>query len=132
MPIHGKRETKPRRRAVSKLFSKDVATQIPRPPNETDAQPTYAQAIHEQLIATFTVASERALLATVEAIAARVGVVTINGMPVHEFYHRKKETETEQLIADFADVNPTAASHVKTLWDIFHDEAQADSAIQSS
>lgn len=79
--------------------------------------PTYAQVIHEQLVATFSVAAERALIATLEAIAIEAGVATLRGMPVQEFFQRRKAKETEELIADFADVNPTAATHVKALWD---------------
>lgn len=37
------------------------------------------------------------------------------GMPIAEFHDRRKRIETGELIADFADVNPTAASHVKAL-----------------
>ncbi len=77
----------------------------------------YERVIQEQLIATATVASERALLGTIETISRAAGVASLDGMPVQEFFQRRKAKETEELIADFADVNPTAATHVKALWD---------------
>ncbi len=94
--------------------------------------PSYGQVIHDQLIATFTVATERALMATVQEIAAGLGVVTLNGMPVREFFERRKTQETEELIADFADVNPAAASHVKALWDGYNAKNDESAEAESS
>ncbi len=78
--------------------------------------PRYGQVIHDQLIATFTIASERALLATLQGIAMQADVSTVEGMDIEEFFQRRKTAEAEELIADFADTNVTAASHVKALW----------------
>ncbi len=72
--------------------------------------PSYGQMIHDQLIATFTIASERALLATLDAIATQVGVSTLEGIGIEEFFHRRKTAEAEELIADFADTNVATVS----------------------
>lgn len=75
----------------------------------------YENLIWDQLIGTFYIAFERATIATLEAVAAKAGVTSLEGMPIAEFHDRRKRVETEELIADFADVNPTAATHVKAL-----------------
>ncbi len=77
----------------------------------------YELAIWDQLISTFYVAFERATVATLEEIASAAGVTSLNGMPVAEFHDRRKRRETEELIADFADTNATAATHVRALLD---------------
>ena len=75
----------------------------------------YEIAVWDQLRATFYIAFERATIGTLEAVAAAAGVTSLDGMPIAEFHDRRKRIETEALIADFADVNPTAATHVKAL-----------------
>jgi hypothetical protein len=80
---------------------------------------TYDQLILEQLLGVFAVASEQAFLSTLEAIAAKAGIETLDaGMSIRELFYRRKAERTEEMIADFADFNPTAATHVKELYEL--------------
>lgn len=71
----------------------------------------------EHLSWIFLLASERALLDTIEAIASQAGVSQIEGFSVREFFERRKRETSEELVRDFADTNPRMASDVKAAWD---------------
>lgn len=79
----------------------------------------------EMLAEIFTTASGDALLETVKAIAAAAGIKKLQGMPVEEFYHRKKEAIAEQLVADLADSQPARATALKAAWDQIRAESDA-------
>jgi hypothetical protein len=73
--------------------------------------------VWEQLTSILLVASEQALIDTIEAIATNAGVSQIEGFPVREFFERRKREKGEQLVSDLADANPTLASEVKAAMD---------------
>jgi hypothetical protein len=81
--------------------------------------PTHDQLILEQLLGVFAVASEQAFLSTLEAIAAKAGIETLDaGMSIRELFYQQKAEQTEKMICDFADFNPTGATHVKELYEL--------------
>jgi hypothetical protein len=82
--------------------------------------------VWEHLREIFLLASEQALLDTVEAIASKVGVSEIDGFPVREFFDRRKREIGERLVADFADTNPRMASDVKAALDQMDREVQVN------
>ena len=71
----------------------------------------------EMLSQIFINAAVDALGETIEAVAAELGVSQIQGMPIQEFYGRRRRSIAEHLVADFADGHPAMASQMKAAWD---------------
>lgn len=71
----------------------------------------------EMLSQIFINAAVDALGETIEAVAAELGVSEIQGMPIQEFYGRRRRSIAEHLVADFADCHPAMASQMKAAWD---------------
>ena len=62
------------------------------------------------------VADSQATLKTIEELAAALQVSQIQGMPLEEYFHRKKTEMADELIRDFSDHNPNAATAIKAAW----------------
>lgn len=73
--------------------------------------------ILQSLQGIFQVADSQATLKTIEELAAALGVSQIHGMPIVEYFHRKKSEMAEDLIRDFSDHNPAAATAIKAAWE---------------
>ena len=77
--------------------------------------------IQETLISIFQLASEHALISTIEELATACGIQTLQGLLVMNYFQRAKQQHSEHLVADFADMNPTFASSMKKAWDAMNE-----------
>jgi hypothetical protein len=64
----------------------------------------------------FILSAQEGLVSTLEAIASELGVSQIQGIPIEEYYERKRRAIAENHVADFADMNMKLASHIKEEW----------------
>jgi hypothetical protein len=60
-----------------------------------------------------TIAACTSLLETIEEIAAAIGINQIKGMPIREYYDRRRGAMEGDLMRDLADTNHLLASKVK-------------------
>jgi hypothetical protein len=72
--------------------------------------------IIEHLTKTMELAGDRALYELVLAIARHVGIRTVQGTTLDDFYCQRVDAIAEELVAAYADENPSKASKVKELW----------------
>ena len=68
-------------------------------------------------------ASDLANSEAVAKLAEALGVQTLGGYPIMEFIERAKAAHFDELVRDFADVNPTLAAKILKMADILQDEA---------
>lgn len=71
----------------------------------------------ERLSQILTAAAAQASLHSLVAIAAKVGVSDLDGLPVPEFYERYRRQEAERLLASASDHNPELVTAMKQLWE---------------
>lgn len=60
-----------------------------------------------------TIAACTSLLETIEEIAAAIGIAQIKGMPIREYYDRRRDVMEGDLMRDLADTNHMLATKVK-------------------
>ena len=58
-----------------------------------------------------------ALFEIVQAIAKQVGIESLNGFSVEEFFHRRRREIAEKSVAEAADDFPALASQMKLAWE---------------
>ena len=79
--------------------------------------------VQDTLISVFQLASEEALISTLEALAAASGVTHLQGHSLREYFETVKLSHAEHLVAEWADDNPSFASEMKRAWDSMHPES---------
>jgi hypothetical protein len=77
--------------------------------------------VQNTLISIFQIASEHALISTIEELASACGIHTLKDLPVMQYFQETKQRHAEHLVADFADMNPSFATSMKQAWDTMSD-----------
>jgi hypothetical protein len=84
--------------------------------------------VWEQLNNFFEKAHNDASFEILAAIATHVGIGQLNGLPIDEFFERRKREIAQNLVADFADTFPAIASQIKRAWEKLDRSLKAEPA----
>lgn len=71
----------------------------------------------ENLNKALDMASQKALIASIEALATACGLTHLEGIPVREFYDRERKRILDERLPHYSDLNPSQLADMKFVLD---------------